>query len=501
MKRFKKIISLVLFLCIIATLVPPIQFTQAAEVKLRYELDTDGIDPGATYLIVNTSTVGTGNALRFYYQNSWNRSFQNQSLTIQTEDGIKYIEPGFTNEENCQFQFSAAGTGKITHGDYSVNLSDENFVNGNPEDTLTFENLGNGQYRIYYTTSIFRTKYYLRYNDGWEKYNSNSSSVYLYKLTEYVVGYDVIYNTNGATSGSVPENALQLSKGDEYVLKAPTNLRKDVGDDTWLFLCWNTAPDGTGTEYAPGDTITVNGDVTLYADWYQQTKYSLSMITYLDGTATDVDKIAGFEKSFFAKMEGGDGTYIPLHKTADGTYSTKVADNGTYVIYTQLEDGTYEAVHGHKVVIYNLDGTTECMHYSVSYDAAGGIWAEGEEPALQKYHEGETVIASEKVPTREGYRFLGWADQDGKLHTPGHPVTEYADRKMTLTALWENTVSVTVNVVLDHKAEAGGWDNTESAHDVIFNLFREENGANLPVAEKSLTQGYTYDSVNKTTTY
>ena len=38
---------------------PPVQFTRAAEVTRRYELDTDGIDVGATYLIVNAGTAGS----------------------------------------------------------------------------------------------------------------------------------------------------------------------------------------------------------------------------------------------------------------------------------------------------------------------------------------------------------------------------------------------------------------------------------------------------------
>ena len=77
MRKFTRIISVVLLFCLIISLLPAMSFTRAAEVTQRYELDTDCIDIDATYLIVNTGTAGEGNALRFYYNNSWNRDLRN----------------------------------------------------------------------------------------------------------------------------------------------------------------------------------------------------------------------------------------------------------------------------------------------------------------------------------------------------------------------------------------------------------------------------------------
>ena len=442
MKKLRKVLSAIVLLCMIATMLPPLQFIKAAEVTQRYELDTDGIDPGATYLIVNAGAAGNANALRFYYNNYWNRDFRNQTLTVNNKDGIYYINTGFTNEADCQFRFSAANAGQVTHDSYSMDLANSGFTSGNASNTLTFTNVGGGQYQIHYTS--WWSTYYLRYNNSdWSRTDS-SATVYLYKLTEHVEGYDVIFDGNGYTTGKLPENATMLSPGEEYTLPEPPEaLRKDIGEDTWLFLCWNTLPDGSGTEYRPGDTITVTEDVTLYADWYQQTKYTISMITYLDGVATDVDKFAGYDRHFYAKLEGGDGTYIPMTRREEGTYSAKVVDNGTYEIYAQTVDGEYAPVHGHKVVVFNQTGITECLHYSITYDAAGGVWPEGQEPAVEKCHDGETVIASEILPTREGYRFLGWEDQDKNFRHPGHPITESADRTIVVTAVWEKLIDVT----------------------------------------------------------
>ena len=417
MKRTKRILAFALFLCLLVSMLPPVRFAGAAVVSQRYELDTDGIDPGATYLIVNTGVAGSGNALRFRYNGYWDRDFQNQTLTVKKEDGVSFIDAGFANEADCQFQFTAAGAGNITHGNYTVNLSDTNFVQGNPENTLTFTNVGGGQYRIHYT--YWWTTNYLRYNGSWGK-TSSSSTVYLYKLTEHITGYNVTFDANGATSGQVPAGAEMLNPGTVYTLPKPlADLRKDIGEDTWLFLCWNTKADGTGTEYRPGETITVTEDVTLYADWYQQTKHEIAMITYLDGVPTDVDKFAGYDRHFYAQLEGTD-TLITMTRRAEGTYGAKVVENGTYIIYAQTADGRYEPVHGHKIVVYNQTGTTECLHYSVTYDLAGGTWAEGEDPGTdhQCAHQG-------RLP-------FPWLDGSGRkddyIRSPGYGICGQKNR-------------------------------------------------------------------------
>ena len=487
MRKNKRVIAFVLFLSLFISLLPPVQFAGAAEVVQRYELDTDGIDAGATYLIVNAGTAGDGNALRFYYDSSWNRDLRNQTLTIQNENSVTFIETGFTNEEDCLFQFSGANAGNITHNNYYVDLENERYSSSTSSNTLSFTHVGSGQYRIHYT-SWFRN-YYLRYsNSDWER-STTSSTVYLFKLTEHVVGYDVTFDGNGHTAGTLPENATNLSSGDTFVVpEPPTELRKDVGEDTWLFMSWNTAPDGSGTEYDPGETITVTEDITLYVEWYQQTKYSVSMLTYLDKELTNVEVMAGYEKQFFALLEDGDGTYIPLTQRSTGVYSAKVVENGTYVIYTMTANGAYEPVHGHTVVIYGQDGTTECMHYSVTYDTNGGTWAEGEAPAAEKYHYGESVTVHNKIPTKAGYDFKGWGDQKGNIYAPDQLITAAINDKVALTAIWAEQISVTVNVTIDHTA-AGGIDRDPKMHEIIFNLLREENSVNLPIEEVILNTG------------
>ena len=509
MKGLKRFVSMVLLFCIMISLLPPMQFTRAAEVVRRYELDTDGIDVGADYLIVNSASNGTRYALRFNYVSSSNRGFQRQAVTVQTdENGNPYIASGFTYEEDCLFQFTGITSGAIVHGDYSVDLPNSRYTTGIASQTLNFRSNssgGVGAHRIQYTSGW--TTYYLRYTSSWSRGSSTSNAnVYLFKLVEYQISYNVNFDRNGATSGQLPDNAENWDADIPYTIPEPKEeLRKDIGDDTWLFLGWNSLPDGSGIEYKPGDTITLTEDITLYADWYPQTKYTVTMITDLDDVRTDVEDISGQNRTFAVLLNGGDGTFIPLKRTEEGTYSAKVAENGDYIVYARVDDGEYEPVHGHKVTIYNQDGATECQHFSVNYHTQGGVWAEGEDPGRQFHHAMEDVPVTDKLPALEGNRFLGWLDDEGNHYEPGSTIRGI-QKQVNLYAQWEKTVSVRVDVVINHAADGGA--DMEENNEVTFVVMRtDELGLSQPVGTVTLSKDncgdyvFTQDFDNHQTCY
>jgi hypothetical protein len=90
--------------------------------------------------------------------------------------------------------------------------------------------------------------------------------------------YEVQYDANGATSGSNPSDPKVYRQGSTVtVLGNSRSLRKAVGDEndsSYVFLGWNTQPDGSGDSYHPGDTFILertktdlNGALNLYAVW------------------------------------------------------------------------------------------------------------------------------------------------------------------------------------------------------------------------------------------
>ena len=92
---------------------------------------------------------------------------------------------------------------------------------------------------------------------------SDVATVTVSSISNPPVSYDVIYNGNGSTNGEVPASASYAS-GRTVTIKDNVGQLQSNGSS---FAGWNTKPDGSGTDYAPGDTFTITSNVTLYAQW------------------------------------------------------------------------------------------------------------------------------------------------------------------------------------------------------------------------------------------
>lgn len=86
--------------------------------------------------------------------------------------------------------------------------------------------------------------------------------------------YSLIYNSNGA-AGIVQDDTLYPS-GKTAAVKPADGLTR-VGYD---FICWNTEPDRSGTDYYPGDSIEITKDTTLYAIFQELGKQTFTAVFY-----------------------------------------------------------------------------------------------------------------------------------------------------------------------------------------------------------------------------
>ena len=78
-----------------------------------------------------------------------------------------------------------------------------------------------------------------------------------------VGAYVVEYNANGGTGSVVDGNSPYASGATAKAMHADGL----TAPASKTFSKWNTKPDGSGDDYDPGDDITVNANVTLYAIW------------------------------------------------------------------------------------------------------------------------------------------------------------------------------------------------------------------------------------------
>jgi uncharacterized repeat protein (TIGR02543 family) len=79
--------------------------------------------------------------------------------------------------------------------------------------------------------------------------------------------YTVSYDANGATSGTAP--AAQ-TKTHDVPLTLATN-SGNLAKTGFTFAGWNTLANGSGADYAAGESYTANAAVTLYAKWTANT--------------------------------------------------------------------------------------------------------------------------------------------------------------------------------------------------------------------------------------
>ncbi len=78
------------------------------------------------------------------------------------------------------------------------------------------------------------------------------------------VQHTVTYNGNGSDGGTAPEQQVwTYGQEEEFVAAQPGDLTKSGS----TFVSWNTAADGSGKTYLPGDSIVPTEDITLYALW------------------------------------------------------------------------------------------------------------------------------------------------------------------------------------------------------------------------------------------
>ena len=326
------------------------------------------------------------------------------------------------------------------------------------------------------------------------------------------------YYGNGNTSGSAPDGITNHNPNEPYTVLGKNTLKRVMNGAEVAFLGWSAKADGSDAElafYQPGDKISAedltkkyNGKLSLYAMWDTTTQYTATVNTYLDGVLTDEDEIHGSARNLYLSTD--EVHYYPLTRSAEGVYTTKITGNGKFHLYLKNADDTYTQIGTHQLTIYNQNGSLDVHHYSVKYDANGGAFETA--PGAQNYMYGDAVTAINDVPTKDGYRFLGWntkKDGTGTTIKSGGAVTDSITAPITLYAQWEKTVTVTVNVTIDHNG-GDGYDRVSTKGDVTLDLVSRENGSpyleveggslelgnsNTPEEQKETTYHYTFENM------
>ncbi|MFA7364884.1 MAG: InlB B-repeat-containing protein [Patescibacteria group bacterium] len=325
------------------------------QISLEDYFKTEGTYPDD--LIPGTPLVGVLSGITFldevpdgvsYEKDVVNSSYQ---ISFELENNQDYLSSGY----NCavpQGILSGQCGEVVSPPTYTVTF-DINGGDGGSTATQTLSyniptNLNaNGFTRTGYTFSGWNTLANgsgTDYADG-ALYTIGAGDVTLY--AKWTVGtYTVTYNANGSTGGTVPANQ---TKTHDVTLVLATNSGNLVKTG-YTFAGWNTAANGSGTNYAVGSNYVENSNITLYARWADSldeggivTTFGNYIIhtfltsgTYIVNSSHDIDVlvVAGGGGGGSGGSSGGGGggagglIYTSSHSVAPGNISIVVGAGG-----------------------------------------------------------------------------------------------------------------------------------------------------------------------------
>lgn len=261
---------------------------------------------------------------------------------------------------------------------------------------------GSGSFQVYFKFACYA---YLQYYE-----NTETATLDINRAT-----FTLTLSANGGSGGGTQT----LSSGVATAINAGTTATKT----NYKFVNWNTKSDGSGTNYAPGASITITKDTTLYANW----TYNYYTVTYngngnTSGTVPNTTEHYNQISSSLASSSG-------LSKQYTVTYN---GNGGTATVSSATATFTANG--------WNSNAAGTGTHYSSGGAVTGLTTTAGGNVTLYVDWSGGSVTAASA--TYDGYRFIGWntaADGSGAKYSGGTAFTPTGN--MTLYAQWASSSS------------------------------------------------------------
>jgi uncharacterized repeat protein (TIGR02543 family) len=222
----------------------------------------DGVShPHGSSVVVKGNTSGLVRA--GYSFNGWNTATDGSGVSYMAGASIVNISANlilyakWTNLPTYTVTYNGNGS---TGG--SAPVDSNTYLSGNAVTVL--DNIGT-LVRAGYTFNGWNTAA----NGSGLSYNANASmtmgSANLTLYAKWQPAYTLTYSGNGSTGGTAPVDSNVYHNGDSVTVLNNTGNLVMMG---YTFGGWNTAPNGSGTTYAGGASLSMGvGNLTLYAKW------------------------------------------------------------------------------------------------------------------------------------------------------------------------------------------------------------------------------------------
>lgn len=280
-------------------------------------------------------------------------------------------------------------------------------------------------------------------------------------LAELPKTYCVSYDANNSPTGSgvmCSDPNLYTSEDTVTIMdrEALFPLMGNIVNFGYDFTGWNTEPDGTGTDYAPGQETSLTGNLYLYAKWEEKEPVTLTYI-YNDeeGRTDSAQVIPGANTAFPDVSRKG----YRLKGWYEDEELTVFAGSAGEKYYAPQENTSYYAAW-------------EKTEATVTFDADGGKMESS--AVTVKIGDSITLPACSK----EGHTFTGWYDGDTCIGKAGeeYSVTDDVTLKARYEREKEEEAAVTCTITFDP-------DGGETARKSI--TAEKDSKIILPICNKS----------------
>ncbi|GAB6089228.1 InlB B-repeat-containing protein [Spirochaeta dissipatitropha] len=251
--------------------------------------------------------------------------------------------------------------------------------------------------------------------------------------------FSITYDANGYTGSSAPVDSTTYSSGDTAViLRMETQFYNLYEDDDFVgvnhFFGWNTQADGEGSTYHPDRSLTVNGNITLYARW-----------------STEARQFLRFGPAGGAWPPPSDGNQYMVGDTVP-LPSGDIVDTPEGHEFVQWEqfgsDTTYEAGE-----IFSVTASSNTniflpefrkLSYTVTVDLQGGSWTGEDLGTVFEDVEYDSSLSGIglSTPEKEGHNFVYWEmyfpeEDDGYWDNIQLETQKMPGRDVELRVVWE----------------------------------------------------------------
>ena len=386
-----------------------ITFRNVGSVPVNFTVKTGKVPNGKN----QTLSPGGSTVMSIDYNSYYNITSMsaNSGYTAYISKGSQSLS-NITSNKEVQFSTKAAEK-KYTvvfngNGNTGGSMSNQTFTVGTAQNLRTNSFTKTGHYFAGWATSSGGSVVYSDGQSVKDLSTTNGATVNLYAKWN-VNTYTVRYNANGGSGA--PGN--QTKTYGKTLTLSSTKPTKSNGSSTryvtfdgnggstgaannkigfnvstaYTFSKWNTAANGSGTNYNPGGSYTSNSSVTLYAQYNGSDTVASVKLPTPSRTGYTFD-------GWYTAKTGG-----TKRGAAGDTYTPPAAGETLYAHWTPI---AYR-------INYNLEGGTNHR----------------DNPSTYTIEQAVTL----KDPSRTGYRFIKW--------TPSSSIAKGSTGEKTFTAIWE----------------------------------------------------------------